>query len=358
MAIIKIVPFPGPKGEAGSGSADLGDITFDGVKIVGAGTASGDGNNYSTMELVPDSDLYANDQYLIIDPTAPNHIHIRAGGTQDDSNANLILGAELNNIYIEDNARRVSINTRSAAISNSYVNDNMTSSTTFVTSNASDIGTDYVVNVGGTDYVVDSVTSNDPIEGLKSVTASGASFTAGDTYTFTYEPQYTNYWSFNSDGTFSGPAMGSVIMPGVTAPAGSDLYLFSSSDQDVFVANTHTQAQVGYRYYPQVAVSADITGDLSHMNKHIYNISNGQITFTIPTNDTVAFPLGTEIKFANNGSSSWLFDRENTDTMTLVAEGQSYTNENIVFWLPANGIATLLKVETNRWILSGIRVND
>jgi hypothetical protein len=44
--------------------------------------------------------------------------------------------------------------------------------------------------------------------------------------------------------------------------------------------------------------------------------------------------------------------------MTLVAEGQSYTNEDIVFWLPANGIATLLKVETNRWILSGIRVND
>lgn len=85
------------------GSADTGDITFSGVQIIGAGEASGDGNGYGTMELVPDSGLYGNDQYLIIDPTGPNHIHIRAGGEQDNSTAELIVGGEDTNLRIIDN---------------------------------------------------------------------------------------------------------------------------------------------------------------------------------------------------------------------------------------------------------------
>lgn len=83
--------------------SNTGDITFSGVQIIGSGTASGDGNEYSTLELVPDSSLTGNHQYLIIDPTAPSHIHIRAGGTQDQSNADLFLGGEKNHVRIRDN---------------------------------------------------------------------------------------------------------------------------------------------------------------------------------------------------------------------------------------------------------------
>lgn len=90
---------------------DLGDITFNGVKVVGAGTASGDGNGYGTIELVPDTNRYSFDQYLVIDPTQPNHIHIRAGGTQDASNAELILGAEQSNVKVTDYNHQVAINT-------------------------------------------------------------------------------------------------------------------------------------------------------------------------------------------------------------------------------------------------------
>lgn len=96
---------------AGGGSANTGDVTFDGVSIIGAGTASGDGNNYSTLELVPDNNLYGNNQYLIIDPTAPNHIHIRAGGVIDDSSADLILGGELTHVKVSDNNRSIEITT-------------------------------------------------------------------------------------------------------------------------------------------------------------------------------------------------------------------------------------------------------
>lgn len=86
-----------------SGSS-TGDVTFDGVKVIGAGTASGDGNGFSTLELVPDNSLYANNQYLVIDPTVPSHIHIRAGGTQDASTAELFLGGEKNHVSVVDNS--------------------------------------------------------------------------------------------------------------------------------------------------------------------------------------------------------------------------------------------------------------
>ena len=86
----------------GGGTANTGDVTFDGVKVIGAGTASGDGGGYSTLELVPDNNLYGNDQYLIVDPTGPNHIHIRAGGTQDQSNAQLFLGGENTHVTVND----------------------------------------------------------------------------------------------------------------------------------------------------------------------------------------------------------------------------------------------------------------
>lgn len=59
-----------------------------------ANNSSGDGAGATTIELIPDTNLSGTDQYLIIDPTDPGHIHIRAGGTQDDSSADLFLGGE------------------------------------------------------------------------------------------------------------------------------------------------------------------------------------------------------------------------------------------------------------------------
>lgn len=64
--------------------------------------SSGDGFGYTTMELHPDNSRSASDQYLIIDPTAgmPPHIHIRAGGTQDASQADLFLGGENSHVKV------------------------------------------------------------------------------------------------------------------------------------------------------------------------------------------------------------------------------------------------------------------
>ena len=64
--------------------------------------SSGDGFGYTTMELHPDNSRSSSDQYLIIDPTAgmPPHIHIRAGGTQDASQADLFLGGENSHVKV------------------------------------------------------------------------------------------------------------------------------------------------------------------------------------------------------------------------------------------------------------------
>jgi hypothetical protein len=102
------------QGSSGSGgNANTGDITFNGVQIIGAGTASSDGLNAGTMQLVPDAGLDT-DQYLIIDPTSPNHIHIRPGGTIDASTADLIMGGENTNLLVSDTGDYVDIRTTSS----------------------------------------------------------------------------------------------------------------------------------------------------------------------------------------------------------------------------------------------------
>lgn len=73
-------------------------------KFYGHGADSGDGNGYNTIKLIPDTDLFNNDQYIIVDPTVPGHIHLRAGGTIDNSNAELYLGGEKYHVKVDDNS--------------------------------------------------------------------------------------------------------------------------------------------------------------------------------------------------------------------------------------------------------------
>jgi len=70
-----------------------GNISVSNSAINFVANSSGDGNGYSTIHLIPDTTT-TSDQLIIIDPTAPGHIHIRAGGTQDSSSAQLFLGGE------------------------------------------------------------------------------------------------------------------------------------------------------------------------------------------------------------------------------------------------------------------------
>jgi hypothetical protein len=85
-------------------------------RLYGSDADSGDGNGRDTIKLIPDaslSDYTGNDQYIIVDPTGgvPGHIHLRAGGTQDASTADLYLGGEQTFVRVSDTSDDVAIRT-------------------------------------------------------------------------------------------------------------------------------------------------------------------------------------------------------------------------------------------------------
>lgn len=83
--------------------------------LYGSNADAGDNSGADTIKLIPDSELFANgsNQYLIVDPTGgePGHIHLRAGGTQDSSSADLYLGGELTCVRVSDTSRFVTVRT-------------------------------------------------------------------------------------------------------------------------------------------------------------------------------------------------------------------------------------------------------
>lgn len=85
--------------------------------LYGSNADSGDGAGLDTIKLIPDATLhynfgdYNNHQHLVIDPTGPDHIHVRAGGPIDNSDAELFLGGELTHVRVSDNQGNVVIRT-------------------------------------------------------------------------------------------------------------------------------------------------------------------------------------------------------------------------------------------------------
>jgi hypothetical protein len=186
-----------------SGSTvDTGQITFNGVYIMGAGTGSGDGYGNGTIKLLPDVDLvqdqYHEDQYLIIDPTSPNHIHIRAGGVQDASTADLFIGAERTGVQVSDGSGNVIIRSKNPDQVNVYANSNNTSNTQFIHAAGADIlvGDTVGLYLGAETFTVTSVTES---EGAMTVVAEGLSFVTGEAYTFSRN-MGEDRWMFQTNG--------------------------------------------------------------------------------------------------------------------------------------------------------------
>ena len=191
----------GPKGDKGD-PGDTGDITFDGVKIIGAGTASGDGYGNGTIELVPDAELitneYQEDQYLIIDPTAPNHIHIRAGGAQDSSNADLFLGAERTHVRVSDSGRTVEVQAKKDETSWTYQNIDPAGGVVYVVdSDAAEPDYNDFMIVDGTKYVITSVTRD--LGNTYYETTPSFTFAYNESYTFTRD-NGSHAWKFGDYG--------------------------------------------------------------------------------------------------------------------------------------------------------------
>jgi hypothetical protein len=105
-----------------------------------------------------------------------------------------------------------------------------------------------------------------------------------------------------------------------------------------------TAYAIGFKEVPQNARTATYTLVLEDSGKHI-SITTGGVT--IPANGTVAFPIGTAIVVYNNSSASQTITIT-TDTLYLAGTATTGTRT-----LAQRGIATIMKVDTAAWVITG-----
>lgn len=117
------------------------------------------------------------------------------------------------------------------------------------------------------------------------------------------------------------------------------------------ISDGATAFAIGYLAIPQNAQSSNYTLVLIDGGKHIYSTNSGAQSITIPTNASVAFPIGTAFTIVNNGTTSITIV---TTSLTVYQAGTTNTGNRTV---ATKGVATCLKVDTNTWFVSGAGVS-
>lgn len=375
---------------------------------------AGDLSGLSTLNLYPDSST-GDDRYLVVDPTGPNHIHIRAGGAQDASNSLLFLGGEQAYVQIDDTVHEVQIgsydNTNATSYSWRFENDGtLTLPGNLVASGASpaptlsgfssvqavdniQIGNIVITNTDGTSGQVLTTYGNgitywstvsggsygdsnvasllgafgsNTIVTTGIITADGANLSNVPYANLTGAPTLGNISTINTDGNAGNVLYGNGVF--AAAPSGSSygdsnvttlLGSFGSNSISTtgnvtannFSGNTNGYT-LGYLDIPQIALSADATLGLTAGGKHYYSTTAGNITLTVPDNGNVALATGTAINIVLQAAGNILVNAASGVNMYLA--GNSTAANRVI---SAYGMATLLKVDANTWFISGTGVS-
>jgi hypothetical protein len=261
--------------------------------------SSGDNGSSDTIKIVPDANLledsiYNADQYIVIDPTAPNHIHIRAGGAQDASTADLFLGAERTGIQVSDSSGDVIIRSKNPDTTNIYENVNGDGGPIFaIFADLSHISpnANFSVDVDGTLYVIDSAQVLD-VEGspVTELTATPATFVTGMSYMI-HESNGENSWNFDSSGVLYGPVMGALGVQAIRSNGQEDLYIYG--EDKIILDGTNGEFIGEVDPANQIATIGDIS-----------NVVTAEIPFTVnggtlgnqPTFDGAPLFSGTYVK--------------------------------------------------------------
>jgi len=206
---------------------------------------------------------------------------------------------------------------------------------------------DILLAMGGTTYVtVQNTTGNVGIGGTPSgkldVVGSGGTVsvnTAGDQV------------SFSNNGVNSVTASGAAATLRLQATGASGVVTITTAGSERFrvtstgaITSSDLADAVGYKGIPQNSQSAAYTLALSDMGKHV-SISTGGVT--IPANGSVAFPVGATVVVYNNSASNQTI-AITTDTLYLAGTATTGTRT-----LAQRGVATLIKVASTTWVVSG-----
>lgn len=107
---------------------------------------------------------------------------------------------------------------------------------------------------------------------------------------------------------------------------------------------------IGYLNIPQVAAS-NTTLALTDAGKHYYSTSTGNFTLTVPNNTSASFATGTAISIVVQSTGNVLVNA--ASGVTLYMAGNSTAANRVV---SNYGMATLLKVATDTWMINGTGV--
>ena len=91
--------------------------------------------------------------------------------------------------------------------------------------------------------------------------------------------------------------------------------------------------------------SGDVTLTLTDRGGHIYNTGTGNVN--VPTNASVAFPIGTVITIISADNAFAVVPVSSGTTTIIVSNSGPSTSVPI----PANTYTTMLKIDTDRWII-------
>lgn len=95
--------------------------------------------------------------------------------------------------------------------------------------------------------------------------------------------------------------------------------------------------------------SGNYTLAIADAGKHIYSANSGAQTITVPTNASVAIPVGSTISIINNGTTAITF----TTTSTTVYKAGTSAAWASGGTLAVRGLVTWIKVATDTWFVSG-----
>ena len=108
---------------------------------------------------------------------------------------------------------------------------------------------------------------------------------------------------------------------------------------------------VGYRDIPQVSFTGNATLAATDAGRHYYSTLATANTLTIANNTSVSWVVGTAISIVNRGSGN-ITIAQGTGVSLYLAGNSSAGNRTIATY----GMATLLNVAANVWMINGSQV--
>lgn len=157
-------------------------------------------------------------------------------------------------------------------------------------------------------------------------------------------------WGFNGTGnTITTAAAGNVTIAAPSSGVGLTVNAVSGTHSTQIGDSANNKFNAGFLESPINTQNAAYTCVLSDSAKTIYHSDGTARTYTLPANSSVAYPIGTKIKFINDASAAVNVTISiTTDTMVLAGTGSTGSRT-----LAQYGIAEAQKVGSTRWYISG-----